>query len=81
MYLLYNRTIRQFVIESVCFILLVLRPCELWSCDLRRVAVEPGGHIYYVSIVIGTYCKALTLSYGQFLGETLSVYLQNSRNY
>jgi len=46
-----------------------------------HVAVDPGEHIYWVSIVIRTYCKAISLSYGKFLEEILSVYFQNSRNH
>jgi len=67
---------------KVCgFMLLALRLCGPWSCDLQRVAVEGSGHIPYVSIVTCTYCKAISLSYGQFLGKILSVYFQNSRDH
>ena len=47
---------------------------ELWS---RRVAVEKVGHILYVFIVTYTKCKAINVSYGKILAETLSVSFQN----
>ena len=54
--------------------MLILRPCGLRSFDLRRVAINTNGHISCVSIVIGTYCKTISLRYGQILEETMFVY-------
>ena len=48
---------------------LVLQVCGPWSFDLWHIAVKFGGHISYVSIVICSYGKTISLNYGQLQGK------------
>jgi len=50
----------------------VLQACDPSSCELRHVAVKLWVDLCVFSIT-GTYCKALSLVYNKFLGETLSI--------